>query len=139
MDVLKFFLTRSQVRGTPGTGKTSLAELPVIWMHGWPYDDVKSRSRKRCFEIEKGLKTRNHVFIFDEAQRLSYVDGELWNNFFKSIHIYSNCRAITFTSYVTASSVQNAELGQVLFSVRPKRNSKMNFTAAALVFRRVPS
>ena len=112
MDVFKFFLTRSQVRGTPGTGKTSLAELlecyitkqepttHVIWMHGWPYDDVKARGRwKRYFEIEKGwIENQKSVFIFDEAQ-LSYVDGEFWNNFFKSIHIYSNCRAIAFMSY----------------------------------------
>ena len=112
MDVLNFFLTCSQVCGTPGTGKTSLAELlgyyitqqepttHVIWIQGWPHDDIKARGRWRnYFELEKGwVEDQQTVFVFDGAQ-LSYVDGDLWNNFFKSIHLYSNCRAITFTSY----------------------------------------
>lgn len=112
MDVLKFFLTYTQVRGTPGTGKTSLAELlayhitqqepttHVIWMQGWPQDYIKARGRWRdYFKIDKGwVENQQTVFVFDEAQ-LSYVDGDLWNNFFKSIHLYSNCRAIAFTSY----------------------------------------
>jgi hypothetical protein len=112
MDLLKFFPTCSQVRGTPSTGKTSLAELlgdhitqqepttNVIWIQGWPHDDIKATGRWRnYFEIEKGwVEDQQTVFVFDEAQ-LSYVDGDLWNNFFKSIHLYSNCRAIAFTSY----------------------------------------
>ena len=43
------------------------------------------------------------VFVFDEAQ-MSYEDGDLWNNFFKSIHSYHNCHAIIFASYGNASS-----------------------------------
>jgi adenylate kinase family enzyme len=94
MDVLKFFLTGSQVRGTPGAGKTSLAELleyhitqqepttHLIWMQGWPHDDIKARGHWRhYFEIEKGwVENQKTVFVFDEAQLL-YVDGDLWNNF----------------------------------------------------------
>lgn len=114
MKVLKFFLTRSQVRGTPGTGKTSLGQLleyhitqqnsttPVIWMQGWPHDDIKAKGHwSYNFEIEKGwVENEQTVFVFDGVQ-LSCVDGDLWNNFFKSksLHLYSNCRAIAFISY----------------------------------------
>jgi len=43
------------------------------------------------------------LFIFDEAQ-LSYCDGDLWNNFFKIIHEFSNCRVIVFASYGSPAS-----------------------------------
>jgi hypothetical protein len=38
------------------------------------------------------------VFIFDDAQ-VSYVDTELWGDFFKSMSDYPERRAIAFTSY----------------------------------------
>jgi hypothetical protein len=43
------------------------------------------------------------VFIFDEVQ-LSYRDGDLWNNFFKSMHSFTECRAIAFASYGSPTS-----------------------------------
>jgi hypothetical protein len=114
--ILKFFLSDCQVRGTPASGKTWLAELVswyirqqepathVIWIQGWSRDEVKAKGRwQRYFETEMGwVEHENTVFVFDEAQ-MSYEDGDLWNNFFKSIHSY-NCRAIAFASYGSASS-----------------------------------
>ena len=43
------------------------------------------------------------MFIFDDAQ-VSYKDMDLWEYFFKSIHLYSNRRAIVFTRYGTPRS-----------------------------------
>ena len=45
----------------------------------------------------------NTVFIFDEAQ-LTYVDGDLWSRFFKSMRDHKNRRAIIFTSFGSPSS-----------------------------------
>jgi hypothetical protein len=77
----------------------------VIWIQGWSRNEVKSKGRwERYFETEMGwVKHEKTVFVFDEAQ-MSYEDGDLWNNFFKSIHSYRNCRAIAFASYGSASS-----------------------------------
>ena len=43
------------------------------------------------------------LFIFDESQ-LSYLDGDLWNNFFKAIPSFPKCRAIVFASYGSPAS-----------------------------------
>ena len=43
------------------------------------------------------------VFIFDEAQ-VTYNDGNLWNDFFKSINQYPCCCVIVFTSYGNPST-----------------------------------
>ena len=79
-----------QVRGTPASGKSTLAKLlgrhikgseptaDVIWISGWTSADVKA-----CGGWENYLKREKHwvegkntVFIFDEAQT-SYMDGAL--------------------------------------------------------------
>ena len=78
MDVLKFFLTRSQVRGTPSTRKTSLGELlgyhitqqepttHVIWIQGWPHDDIKARGWRNYFELDQGwVEDQQTVFVFE--------------------------------------------------------------------------
>ena len=72
----------------------------MIWMQGWPHEEIKASGRWRhYFKVEKAwVENRQTVFVFDGAQ-LSYVDSDLWSNFFKSIHLYSHCRAILFTSY----------------------------------------
>jgi len=115
--ILKFFLSDCQVRGTPASGKTSLAQLVsryirqqepptnVIWIQGWSCDKVEAKGGwGQYFETEKGWdKAAETVFVFDEAQT-SYDDANLWNNFFKSIHNYDNCRAIVFASYGSASA-----------------------------------
>lgn len=114
------FLTNNQVRGTPGSGKTSLAGLlchyirqqepitNIIWVQGWQRTEITAKGGwQYYFETEKGwVKGNNTVFVFDEAQ-LSYCDGDLWNNFFKAIDQDvdpsdpndENIRAIIFASY----------------------------------------
>ena len=112
MNTLELFLTNSQVRGTPGSGKTSLAELlcqhirqqepatKTIWIQGW---SPGKGGWLRYFETQGWVQGAYTVFIFDEAQ-FTYVDGELWNRFFKSISKYPNVRAIIFTSFGSPSS-----------------------------------
>ena len=109
-----------QVRGTPASGKSTLANLlgkhigdreplvHVIWISGWKFGDVEASGgwypylKKRKF-WEEGKDT---VFIFDEAQ-VSYTDGALWNDLFKSIRQYRDRRAIVFASYGSPSSIIN--------------------------------
>jgi hypothetical protein len=90
LHILKRTLTLCQVRGTPASGKTSLAKLVaqyirqqepsmhVIWIQGWPHDEIQAEGCWECyFQNKKGwVKTEKTVFIFDEAQ-LSYWDGDL--------------------------------------------------------------
>jgi hypothetical protein len=102
-----------QVRGTPGTGKTSLCQLlarhieeqepltDVILISTWTYDadDLRyDRWGRHLKEIQSWVQENRTVFIFDEAQ-VTYDDSNLWNDFFKNITQYSHCRAIVFTSY----------------------------------------
>jgi hypothetical protein len=100
-----------QVRGTPASGKTMLAQLlgqylsqqepdvDVIWADEWPIQEVKDIGGYRPYLKRLGWKEgQKTVFIFDEAQT-SYEDSVLWNGFFKSIHAYDDRRAITFASY----------------------------------------
>ena len=114
------FFTNNQVCRTPGSGKSSLAELlchyirqrepltNIIWIQGWQRPEIIAKGGwQRYFETEKGwVKGNNTVFVFDEGQ-LSYCDGDLWNNFFKAIYPATdpprpddeNFRAIIFASY----------------------------------------
>ena len=97
-----------QVRGTPASGKSTLAKLlgqhihvqepdvHVIWVDLWDFGDVA-----QCGGWSSYLKKRMHwipandtVFIFDEAQ-VSYKAADLWNGLFKGIQDYHNRRAIT--------------------------------------------
>ena len=100
-----------QVRGTPASGKTVLAQLladhisqndpnvRIIWIYGWPLKDVKESGNYRSYLEQQGWVEREKtVFIFDEAQ-LSYEDAQLWGEFFKSMHDHEECRAIVFASY----------------------------------------
>ena len=101
-----------QVRGTPASGKSTLAKLlsehikakepyvHVIWIDGWNLGDVeKSRGWQLYLENVKGwIPEEETAFIFDEAQ-LSYNDMALWMSFFKGIHDYRKRRAIAFASY----------------------------------------
>jgi energy-coupling factor transporter ATP-binding protein EcfA2 len=106
-----------QVRGTPASGKSTLAKLlgrhihvqepdvRVIWIGGWKLDDVaKCGGWYSYLKKRKGwIPGEDTVFIFDEAQ-VSYKDGELWNELFKGIHDYPDRRAIVFASYGSPSS-----------------------------------
>jgi hypothetical protein len=114
---LKFFLTNNQIRGTPGSGKSELTRLlcqhilqqepttSVIWVQGWSRDEIDAKGGWiKYFETEKGwIQGENTVFVFDEAQ-MSYDDGDLWHNLFKSIHTHPNRCAIIFASYGSATS-----------------------------------
>lgn len=105
-----------QVRGTPASGKSTLAKLLghhiraqephvcVIWIGGWKIVDVAA-----CGSWHPYLKERKGwipeaatVLIFDDAQ-VSYQDAELWDQMFKAIHEYHNLRAIAFASYGSPS------------------------------------
>jgi hypothetical protein len=101
-----------QVRGTPASGKTTLAKLliqhihvqepsvNVIWIPSWKLDEVEGCGGWYLYLKNKkawvpGEKT---VFVFDDAQ-VTYRDGELWNELFKNIHEHRDRRAIAFASY----------------------------------------
>jgi hypothetical protein len=104
-----------QVRGTPGSGKTVLAQLlaqyvlrrdpdmNVIWVNGWSLEEVEESGGLFSYLEKKGwAPDRNTLLIFDDAEA-SYKDTYLWGHFFKSIHEWNNRRAITFSSYGTPS------------------------------------
>jgi hypothetical protein len=141
-----------QVRGTPASGKSTLAKLlgkhirvqepdvRVIWIDGWERDDVaKCRGWYSYLKKRKGwIPGGDTVFIFDEAQ-LSYKDGRLWNELFKGIHDYPDRRAIAFASYGSPSSSTDIQ-GTSIFVVPMARVSllptapKDDLPAAGLLF-----
>lgn len=104
-----------QVRGTPVSGKTTLAVLlghyileqepsvHVIFINKWPVENVKCPYGYN-FELKSiGWSVdRDTVFIFDNAES-TYVDSDLWTGFFKHIHDYPCRRAILFSSYGSPS------------------------------------
>jgi hypothetical protein len=126
--ILGHFPIRLQVRGTPGSGKTVLAQLlaeyvseqepdvDVIWVQAWPINKVKyigHRAYLRHLGWKEGQKT---VFIFDDAEK-SYQDWGLWNAFFKSIHDYDDRCAIAFSSYGSPCSWMTTAGTKVRFLV----------------------
>jgi hypothetical protein len=106
-----------QVRGTPASGKTRLAQLlaqyiilqepasHVIWVGTWPLEEVKELGGYDSYlRNKKGwVEGKATVFIFDEAQ-VSYEDSDLWISFFRSMHDYKDRRAIVFASYGSPGS-----------------------------------
>jgi hypothetical protein len=143
-----------QVRGTPASGKSTLAKLlgkhisdrephvHVIWVSGWKLNDVEEFGgwyhylKKRKFWKE-GEDT---VFIFDEAQA-SYADGALWNDLFKCMRQYRDRRVIAFASYGSPSSIITIE-GTPIFVADEARitllpiNHGDNLPAVGLFFTR---
>src|ERR1700742_2120354 len=114
--MLKYFFDTLQVRGTPASGKTVLAQLlgehirerdptvNIIWINGWPQEEVARTGGWRHYLERKGwIQMERTVFIFDEAQ-LSYTDWDLWIGFLKSMHDFKDRRAIAFVSYGSPAS-----------------------------------
>lgn len=106
-----------QVRGTPASGKTTLALLLAQHIHQqepavhtiyipiWPLQDVEAIGGWQFYLRQKygwvpGKKT---VFIFDEAQT-TYEDYSLWDEFIKNIQAYNDRFAIALASYGSPSS-----------------------------------
>ena len=77
----------------------------MIWVQGWPCKPVDQGGIPwdKYLELLGWVKLEQTVFIFDEAQ-LSYRDGALWNNFFKSMTRFKQRRAIAFASYGSPTS-----------------------------------
>ena len=77
----------------------------MIWVQGWSCKPVDQGGTPwdEYLEALGWVKLEQTVFIFDEAQ-LSYRDGALWNNFFKSMTRFKQRRAIAFASYGSPSS-----------------------------------
>ena len=114
-----------QVRGTPGTGKTSLCRLlarhvkvcepttNVITLARWSPNETDMRSDRweRLLCGQGWKKNTNTVLLFDEGQ-VTYNDGNLWNDFFKCLNDdYPLCRVILFTSYGSPSNTISTEQG----------------------------
>jgi hypothetical protein len=141
-----------QVRGTPASGKSTLAKLlgrhirvqepdvRVIWVDGWERDDAaKCGGWYSYLKKRKGwIPGENTVFIFDEAQ-LMYKDGELWNELFKCMHDYPDRRVIAFAIYGSPSSLIDIQ-GTSIFISSMARVSLLptahedNLPAAGLLF-----
>ena len=117
-----------QVRGTPASGKTTLAKLlygyiarqeentNVIFLAWWPLDIVKNVGFTSFLESRGWVQGDKTVFIFDNAE-VTYADPELWIDLFRSIHDYPTRRAIIFTSYGSPNSRIHLDPG-ALFQFR---------------------
>ena len=106
-----------QVRGTPASGKSTLAALlahhildnvknvDVIFVNMWPAEGLMTTGGYDSYLRERGWTPgKDTVFIFDNAE-VTYTDADLWSGLFKSIHDYLNRRAILFSSYGSPNSL----------------------------------
>jgi hypothetical protein len=101
-----------QVRGTPASGKSSLARLlmayianveqnpEIIYIVGWPKQERHPQGGGAWLAAKKWNFQDGAVLVVDEAQG-SYWDKMFWNNI-KAIRPDSHCRVITFASYGSA-------------------------------------
>ncbi|KAG8767028.1 hypothetical protein FRC15_005954 [Serendipita sp. 397] len=105
-----------QVRGTPASGKTTLAALLInyirqkegleaLYIASWPKYDTDWFDQLSA----KGWKEEGDILVIDEAQ-MTYWDKTLWNELFKSIQTGHPHRVILFSSYgsATGESKQNS-------------------------------
>ncbi|KAG8850727.1 hypothetical protein FRB91_008809 [Serendipita sp. 411] len=105
-----------QVRGTPASGKTTLAALLVnyikkkegiepLYISCWSKYDTNWLYRLSAL----GWRKRVDILVIDEAQT-TYWDKLLWNDLFKRIRIGHHHRVILFSSYGSAigESKQNS-------------------------------
>jgi hypothetical protein len=101
-----------QVRGTPASGKTTLALLlahhihqqepaaHIIYIPAWPLQHVRAVGGwQHYLAREYGWEPEEKTFlIFDDAQT-TYEDYNLWNELFKNISTDDNQFVIAFASY----------------------------------------
>ncbi|KAG8791597.1 hypothetical protein FRC16_000353 [Serendipita sp. 398] len=105
-----------QVRGTPASGKTTLAALLVnyikkkegiesLYISCWPKYDTNWLHQLSA----QGWRKRGDILVIDEAHT-TYWDKLLWNDLFKRIQIGHHHRIILFSSYGSAigESKQNS-------------------------------
>ena len=117
-----------QVRGTPASGKSTLATLlahhildnvknvDVIFVNMWPADGLMTGYDS--YLRERGWTPgKDTVFIFDNAE-VTYTDADLWSGLFKSIHDYRNRRAILFTSYGSPNSLVDIRGTLIIWTTR---------------------
>ncbi|TDL27128.1 hypothetical protein BD410DRAFT_486230 [Rickenella mellea] len=125
LNELKFL----QVRGTPASGKSTLASLLFNhihkvegkvphWISNWPAPGTPAGTPKPEFnQYAKGWTWGdNSVVIIDEAQQ-TYWDGSLWDDYFKPLcndPINRENRIIIFSSY---GSPNRAMAGGTLWDV----------------------
>ena len=99
-----------QVRGTPASGKSTLAELlgryitklekntNVLLLYHWPKIATNIGPTAYLVNHLDWDPAEETVFIFDNAEMM-YSDHGLWLGLFKSAHIHPRRRVIIFTSY----------------------------------------
>lgn len=90
--------------------------VKVIWVGRWPVERVeKAHGYRRYLREEMGwVEGNNTVFIFDEGQS-TYWDKDLWNEFFKNLRLYSDRKAVVFSSYGSPSSLMLIEEGTPIY------------------------
>ncbi len=151
-----------QVRGTPASGKTTLARVFADHIReNYPAYRVvdkswTTRNRQPCIGFRTWIKNEmafdigdsgkwqilpNTVFVFDEAQ-LSYHDHEFWVDYLKPVatspHKYSP-HVIMFSSYGSPGTFAHELLGSAPVPLRPEqrvsvRPLKSNNGRASLYF-----
>lgn len=104
------------IRGTPASGKTTLATLVELYLglhfpnhkitfsRQWPSEKMSHLESEKYLEgLLKGsymdiMTSQDRVLLLDEAQT-SYHDMFFWNTFLKGIHRLSGPYVMLFSSY----------------------------------------
>lgn len=130
----------AHVRGTPASGKTTLAYLlhehyrqqnvPSVILSAWPQGDAhvhtdilvrRAQDAGHTFVTLDTLRNTNVVYIIDQGQ-MSYQDSGLWLGFIKSRNNRQvGPRVCVFTSYGSPTAIQEK------MASRSKKNRAGNF------------
>lgn len=92
----------------------------IISVTGWPRERVDEAGGWEAYlQLEKRReKSKKTYFIFDEAQ-VSYVDDELWSNFFRILSHWDNQFAIAFASHGSLTSELSMQSTPFQFQLTP--------------------